>query len=265
MKNILFLYLIALSFILISCKKGSSGDAKISSRLIGVQDSMYLLSFIYEGDKITHANFSFSNSPLKSDYANFEYSGDTDIKVSSPTSDVRTEFFINDSKLPVRMTRHETGTDGTKYNSKADFFYKPGTNVLDSVNGYYLNTSTRYIHFTFEYDGGNISKTIRNEGLLIDTFTYAYDVTPNLFRNSNPLLYVYSDPLGQLSPVYYYDYPFYTMVFFFPKVFSGSTLNTFSYTSWGRIIHGKLSYTLSNDNKVSKEWYGGYGKEYLYK
>ena len=155
------------------------------------------------------------------------------------------------------MTRHETGTDGTQYNSKADFFYKAGTNVLDSVNGYYLNTSNSYMHFTFEYEGGNISKTIRNEGLLTDTFTYAYDVTPNLFRNSDPLLYVYSDLWGQLSPLCYYDYPFYTMVFFFPKVFSTSTLSTFSYTSWGSIINGKLNYKLSNDNKVLKEWYGG--------
>ena len=171
---------------------------------------------------------------------------------------------MNDSKLPMRMTRHETRSDSTQYNSEADFFYKPGTNVLDSVNGYYSDTSSSYIHFTFEYEGENISKTIRKYGAFTDTFSYAYDVTPNLFRNSDPLLYIYSDLL-ELSPLDYYDYPFYTMIFFFPKVFSTSTLNTFSYTSWGSIINGKLNYTLSNDNKILKEWYGGYGKEYIFK
>ena len=104
----------------------------------------------------------------------------------------------------MRRTRHETRSDSTQYNSEADFFYKPGTNVLDSVNGYYSNNSSCYIHFTFEYEGENISKTIRNYGALTDTFSYAYDVTPNLFRNSDPLLYIYSD-LWELSPLSYYD------------------------------------------------------------
>ena len=55
------------------------------------------------------------------------------------------------------------------------------------------------------------------------------------------------------------------MIFFFPKVFYASALNTFSYTSGVSIINGKLNFTLSNDNKGLKEWYGGYGKEYFYK
>ena len=93
MKNILFLYLIALSFILLSCKKGSATEAETGSRLTGIRDSGMLVNFTYAADKITHANYSILGSGLNPAYADFEYSGDTDIKVSSPTSDVNIEFF----------------------------------------------------------------------------------------------------------------------------------------------------------------------------
>ncbi|HEV8084516.1 MAG TPA: hypothetical protein VGP55_15015 [Chitinophagaceae bacterium] len=267
MKNILFLSLITLSFILLNCKKNDNATAisKLTA-MGGIQDSGIVVSFVYAEDKISHSNYEIFGSVNSEPFANFEYSGNNDIKVSSLYSDLNIEFFLNDSKLPVRMTRHETGTDGTEYNSKADFFYKPGTNVLDSVNGYYLNTTTSYIHFTFEYNGANISKAIRRQGPAMDIFSYVYDTQSNLFRSSDSLLYIYSNLFDQLTPLSsYYDYTFYSMIFFFPKVFSTSMLSAFSYTSGNTVVSGKLNYTLSDDNKVLKEWYGGYGREYIYK
>ena len=100
-----------LQFIFLSCKKQSGADVKISTRLIAIQDSASIVNFTYTSDKITNAEFSILGSTLKIDYANFEYTGDNDIKVSSPNSDLNIEFILNDSKLPMRMTRHETGSE----------------------------------------------------------------------------------------------------------------------------------------------------------
>ncbi len=269
MKNILFLYVITLLTCLLSCKKENESDATDVRSLTGIKDSLKFLSFKYQGDKITDANANYykNSSTNNFDYANFEYSGTNHIKVSSSNYNINIEYLLNDSKLPLKMTTHLKETDNTQYNSTVVFFYKPGTTLLDSAKGYELEPINSYIDFTFEYEGNNISRVIRNRGLISDTFSYAYNTTPNAFRNSDPLLYVYSNlwEVNLLSRSYGGGYTYCNRLFFFPKVFSESTLNTFSYTSGGGIINGKLNYILSNDNKVLQEWYEGYGKEYLYK
>ncbi len=266
-------------FMLTACRKNEDifiTDANENdSELTGIKgDSIGIWEYRYSDKRIAEIYTAYpqgGNLPTHH-YAHIEYLGDSIVKISSPDYyNVYVEYFLMNFKLPLRLQYHYEDTAGSPiFKAETDFFYKPGTNLLDSVNVKLFISNGYYVHYAFEYENQNISKFIRThfdfnstDTPYKDTFYFSYDTsTPNIFRQTDSLLYIYENPFA--------DFSYYNMLLYFPKLFSESTIRKVSRTVYGKTIDAGLNYTLTDRNKISKESYNDdvetwLSKEYFYK
>jgi hypothetical protein len=245
-----FFYHIVLAVVItgmISCKKegivnGSKGQ------LMGYKDSLWKFDALYTNGKINSLQDNHNS------IWSFEYA-ENYVKATGEQSYY--EYFLNNSKfLPNRIMQHY----GQSYKTEINFFYKGGTNVLDSVVS--TNTwSSLKTKYTFTYNVGNIEQVsaacLYPDGTVVkDSFSYTYNSTPNIFQRADPLLYIYVNPQTDLN--------FHNLLFYFPKVFSVATFNTFSYFQGYTRKEGKLNFETNQAGKITREWYTGYGYGYDY-
>jgi hypothetical protein len=244
-KHLFFTITVASLFIITSCKKESN---KSGSVLQGYRDSMYHYNTTYASGEIN--SLSYVNGGLA---WNFEHKENY---VKASTSDFYVEYFLNESKLPKRIFKNYQASTNEIF-----FHYKMGTNLLDSavsVNSFAWAQKEKY---TFTYNGGNITQVaiqfFYKDGTSgIISISYTYYSAPNIFRNTDSLLYIYINPAADLS--------YNNILFYFPKVFSEATFHTYSIQHAVRPRQGKLNYTLNNKGKIAKEWYEDYGYSYEY-
>jgi len=258
MKKASILSLLFLAILHIGCHK--SGGSSGTGRLIGFQDSMKNFRFTYSGEKIGKATLTPPDYDL-GDYATFEYSGKNYIKVSSSKWRLTVEYYLNASAFPVHILRNETGGDGTVYRSEVLFFYKPLTNLPDSAIDRTLEPTTQTTTYVFGYEGKNITSIIRKASLdferFTDTTSYHYSSLPNVFRSSDPLMYIYANLYADL-----YGGP--NAFLYFPKLFSESTLDTFSQFTGGGNFSSRLNIELSIDHKIIKDMDAWFVRKYFY-
>ena len=244
MNRICFYLVAALIVIIVSCKKEQS-----KSTLTGYKDSLSKYQAAYTNGKISVLQSSDASQWL------FEYKDDY-VKVSEFPFSSYFEYFLNNSKLPISIIKHYDQS----HKGELNFFYKAGTITLDSA---VLTEAWApfKVKYTFTYSGGNINQiSIDNfnaDGTVSKTnFSYTYYTTPNIFRSTDSLLYIYINPQADLN--------FHNLLFYFPKIFSAATFKTYSYFDGIKLNGGTLNYTTNSVGKVTKEWYDGYGYGYDY-
>jgi hypothetical protein len=248
MRKAYLLCFIVIAVAFTACKK----ENEAASVLKTYSDSMALLNFTYKDKKVDAVFTSTSNK-----YVSFVH-GENYIKAIGKGIEV--EYFLNSFKLPVRIV-YFYGVPG-KY--EVNYYYKQGTNILDSVVNTSGSNGTIREKYSFEYNGENIEKVIIHSSYSFTTaisesfLSYTYSSAPNIFRNSDPLLFIYTNPLAELN--------YHSLLFYFPKIFSGSTFATCSYPYNTTIKIGKLNYSTNGAGKIVKEWYVGFGHphEYFY-
>jgi len=130
---------------------------------------------------------------------------------------------------------------------------------------FYLNTSNSYIHFTFEYEGGNISKTIQETKRLSRECFIAGN---RLFRNSDPTYYTFIPDLfgtgGALCVIMITLFLHHGI--FLSKVFFCLCTKIFLYPWGGMRINGRIKFTNSQVIiRVLKNGMGIWPKEYIYR
>ncbi|MGI8950777.1 MAG: hypothetical protein ACR2FN_04230 [Chitinophagaceae bacterium] len=247
--------LILLFFIcvVLSCRKNIDtftpnvdGD---TTKLISITNDSINFSYSYTNNRMTDIYIHYINSPDSNHYAHLDYS-DNYIKVSDLQGLNYTEYFLTDLKLPLKIVKY---SDYSINPETINFFYKPGTNLLDSVND--IHAQNTYAHYELNYDGENIIEIKQFINSLESDFSYSYDTsTPNIFRQTDSLLYVYTNPFGGVGGGGIVGSDFFG---YFPKLFSASTFKTVTY----RVAEGApnltdtLNYTLNNKGKISSEGY----------
>jgi hypothetical protein len=244
MNRIRFYLVAALIVIIVSCKKEQS-----KSTLTGFKDSLSKYQAYYTDGKISVLQSSGSSQ------WRFEYKGDYVKATEVPFSSFY-EYFLNNSKLPIRIIQHYHQSNKGELN----FFYKSGTIILDSAV-WTVAWAPFKVKYSFTYSGGNINEiSIDNfnaDGTVSKTnFSYTYYTTPNIFRSTDSLLYIFINPQADLN--------FHNQLFYFSKIFSAATFKTYSYFDGIKLNRGTLYYTTNSVGKVSKEWYDGYGYGYDY-
>jgi len=238
-------YLIAASIVIIvSCKKEQS-----KSKLTGYKDSMYKYQAYYTNGKISALQISDGYQKR------FEYKEDY-VKVTDFPFTSFFEYFLNNSKLPTSIIQHYDQS----HKGELNFFYKAGTIILDSAVWTVAGVPFKE-KYAFTYSGGNINEIridhFNSDGTVSKTnFSYTYYTSPNIFRSTDSLLYIYINPQADLN--------FHNLLFYFPKIFSAATFKTYSHFDGVKLNGGTLNYTTNSAGKITKEWYDGYGYGYDY-
>jgi hypothetical protein len=246
MKKILVYVLLGLTtFYIISCKKDG-----VSNGLTGYKDTLGVCNAKYSNGRLS----TISSGPGVNATWSFEYKPQY---VKAFIDSFQIEYFLSSANLPLRITRTYNGGDI----SEMAFFYKNGSTILDSAVSV---RSRQYIiknEYTFTYDGENI-KEMKNLNFYfdgrtsIDTFSYTYRNTPNVFRSTDPLLYIYINPQA--------DERFHNQLSYFPKIFSASTFASFSDRDGLVRKESIMNYTTDAKGRITKEWYTGFGHPYEY-
>jgi hypothetical protein len=257
-----------------ACRK--SNDSLVGnngSRLISiVSDSAGTLDFEYSNNVITTMHQHLANrggAPALIHYTNTD-SGQI-VSVGFPGIDYSYNYKLKSSKLPLLIFLNQKDTAIIHQKDLAEFIYLPGTDILDSV----VYNSTGKIVYKFTYSGQDIiritdwqmSSTQNRE---VATFDFTYGTTANIFRQTDPLLYIYSYPYTAFSaqPM--------VIAAFFAETFSKSTftsITTSGITSSGwnqNSISSKMTYHLNSNGKVTSETFSNsifeflVGKRYVY-
>lgn len=249
MKKIQLIHFVITLIAFASCKKenGSTSVLKVYT------DSMDVFNFTYTNGE---ANAIYNSGLNK--YLSFEHKQNY---IKAIRSDMEVEYFLNSYKLPVRIVYTFKG-GASPIIREANYYYKQGTKNLDSVTsnaGWDGAIKNKYL---FVYNGENIEKvTIYSHysyttAVSESSLSYTYTSTPNVFRNSDPLLFIYTNPLASFS--------YHSLLFYFPKTFSASTFATGSHPNYPAEKTFKLHYSTNSDGKIIKEWYDGFAHPHEY-
>jgi hypothetical protein len=254
----------------IACRKNDNlSSSNNGSKLTAISsDSAGAWRFGYTGDLITSMVADTSLRPYGFD-ASIQYShtGSIDyVTVNSMT------YSLTSLKLPSQIYETETVGGTEQKHDIATFTYLPNTGLLDSVLlNHYIDT----IIFKFTYTGENITtvtetQVSNNERFALGSFNYTYSATPNIFRQADPLLYIYAYPQTALFAQ--------SMVVatFFAETFSASTFSSITTSgatnsAWGQdSMTGNMTYTVNANGKVTGEVFDNEifkalaGKKYYY-
>lgn len=272
-----------------ACRKDDHSSVENNgTRLTSIlTDSAGTFDFTYTNNLITgvkESNFSQDGPTFSS------YSSTWTVHYSDTGSNqlVSVNFFANSyqysigyiltpSKLPLRIFSTYTENNITRSDDLANFTYLPNTDILDSVVENFRSspdTSEKKV-LKFDYSGQNITEIKEwqissTQKLLIATFDFTYGTAPNIFRQSDPLLYIYSYPLTAFvaQPM--------VIAAFFGETFSLSTFNSITTSgitssAWlQNAIRSKMNYQTNSYGKVTAEIFsndifqGLAGKKYLY-
>jgi len=276
MKYILFIFIIASG--MISCRKSNNlSTSNDGSKLTAISsDSAGAWKFEYTGNLITSlgpdTDLNHYGNTANIQYINTDSIQYVTVNFFPDPSNYTIRYSLTSSKLPLQIDQSDNvGGTEHKYNI-AKFSYLPNTDLLDSV---LFNDYNNLIIFKCTYTGKNITVVTETEvsnniNLVIGTFNFTYSATPNIFRYTDSLIYIYTYPqmaLWAQSMV---------VAAFFAETFSVSTFNSvttggITNGAWNQdSISSKMTYTLNADGKVTEEAFDNEifedlaGKRYYY-
>lgn len=193
----------------------------------------------------SEGQFNFFDSIQNLNTGSFQYEevmmlSDSFHEVIADTFHNVTTYTFTSSKLPPRVDYSYSADGLEKKSSGPRFFYHLNSNILDSVTLVAYNVP---IIFTFTYNNHNISKLTEshlynNQKMELETYDFTYGATPNIFRQTDSLLYIYKYPLT--GP---YAQPM-VIAAYFAETFSASTFN--SVTAKGILNRGSSAAISSN-------------------
>ena len=281
------------SFTLIACRKNgdlSSSHNEGKSKLIAMSnDSLGGWDLIYTGNSVTgikadsalvqYGNYSefLDTSLLYSfQYINTGSSQFVAVNLSpyNPLYQSVMTYTLTPSKLPLSIDYSYSVGGIEKKSNGARFFYHLNSDILDSV---IISANNGLIIFTFTYDNQNISKlteshVYNDQKMELETYDFTYGATPNIFRQTDSLLYIYKYPVTA-----FYAQPM-VIAAFFAETFSAATFNSVTATgilneAWGSgaAISSNMNYSLNADGKIAEESFnnsifeGLAGIKYYYK
>ncbi len=227
---------------LFACQKEQS---RKQDRLVSFKDANRKYSVHYYGNQVSEIRV---DSGLGAPFIIAKYSyQDNYIKATlhPSTGYDYVEYFMRKKVLPLSIIKHKNIGGRDTIVSRTDFYYSSGKDVPDSV---VLRNTLKY-NFMPVYNGGNISdyhlSQNNNPSILSGSFLY-YKET-NVFRSTNPLLFIYS------SPVFEFE------TFLMPRIFSHQTMKKFN--------GGSFTYDTDHKGNLAVEDYGAlypYRRTYLY-
>lgn len=265
------------SFTMIACRKNgdlSSSRVEGKSKLIAMSnDSLGGWDLMYTGNSVSRIqpdsglvpygdyssaliNFFDSIQYLNTD--SFQY---VSVYMSSDTFHSAMTYTLTPSKLPLSIDySYSVGGIEMKVNG-AKFFYHLNSDILDSV---IIDDNNGPIIFAFTYNNQNItevkeSQVYDNQKMELETYDFTYGTTPNVFRQTDSLLYIYSYPQTA-----FYAQPM-VIAAFFAETFSAATFNSVTATgilneAWGSdaAISSNMNYSLNEDGKITEESFNSY-------
>ena len=183
-------------------------------KLSSFTDSKFRYRIQYERNYIKEIHID-SGTAFPYKLATYTYSNNyirADLHPSTGYSYV--EYFLKNRSLPVSIRKHMFSGGTDTIISRVDFFYSSGGSLPDSV---VLQSSSRF-NFIPIYRNNNISdyyiSTDFGPRILSGSFLYYPEI--NVFRQTNPLLFVYSNPVFQFES------------FMLPRIFSAQTIKKFN-------------------------------------
>jgi len=242
MRTICCLCFVVVLVAIAACEKKQEG----LSQLLSFCDNDNKYSVYYEGAFIKQikvdsgagapyviADYSYSNRFIRADlHSNTGYS--------------HIDYTMKNASLPLEIKKYKLLNGKDSLVSSIHFYYKNGSDFLDSA---VLHAASHY-NFIPQYSGTNITDyyvcTEYGPPVLSGSFLY-YPIT-NVFRSTNPLLFIYSNPVFQFE------------TFLLPRLFSGSTLKKFN--------GGSFTYDTDRSGNLSIEDYGSfypYKRMYTYR
>lgn len=223
-----------------------------------------IVSLGYTGDQITSIG---KNDPIKIEYTDSNATPYIILLFPPDSVYYAMLFALSPSKLPLRIDMNDFNGGSEEKINFAKFFYKNNTDLLDSVISF-EGSYNSYI-YKFTYTDQNITQITRaqivnNTSYPVDTFNFTYSNTPNIFRHTNPLLYIYTYPqtIFNAQPN--------VVSSFFAETFSASTftsitINTVGYTWSGYEGTYNMNFILNADGKITDEIINGaVFKKYYY-
>lgn len=224
-----------------ACQKQFSVDEKLTQ----FSDNKYRYGVHYNGNTVTEITVdSGASAPFVIAKYSY-YNGIIRADLDAATGYSHIDYFMKNASLPTRICKYRMNNTAEKLVQEVNFFYKAGTDQLDSV------TLEGNMHYRFVplYSGGNIAdySISSNYGPEIPSGSFLYYPIANVFKATNPLLFVYS------SPVFEFE------TFLMPRIFSASTLKKFN--------GGTFIYDTDDKGKLSLEDYGPtypYKRTYIY-
>ncbi len=226
------LLLACLLCLLYSCEKEQSSVSQLAS--FSDNDNKY--SVTYNGKYINQikvdsgagapyiiANYSYGNNFIRAD-------------LHASTGYTHIDYQMKNASLPLSIKKYKLYNGKDSLVSSVEFYYKNGSDFLDSA----VFDATSHYNFIPVYSGTNITDyyvcTEYGPPVLSGSFLY-YPIT-NVFRSTNPLLFIYSSPVFQFE------------AFLLPRLFSGSTLKKFN--------GGSFTYDTDKKGNLSLEDYGSF-------
>lgn len=240
------------------------------SKLVSISsDSTGAWDYTYTGNQITGITAGPTSNPHFPRYAQVRYTdsaGQRYVNVLDFGDSISYLYALNGEEMPTRIVSNGMFL--------ASFIYRPGSDLLDSViydlDGYYKNT------FKIAYTGQNITGITEryissDQNFIISTYNFTYNNTSNVFRKTDPLLYIYTYPSTALiaQPM--------VVAAFFAETFSANTMDSISLYSANFNSGNPGTYStgvtcMTNaDGKISAEVFsesvfeGLAGKAYVYR
>jgi hypothetical protein len=225
-----------------SCQKEQENIPKLAT--INDNDHRYRVN--YNGNSVSEiAVDSGSGAPYT--IATYSYSRNfirADLNANTGYSHI--DYTLKNGTLPLTILKYKSVGAVDVLVSKVNFYYHNSSEILDSV---VLDGATHY-NFIPVYSSGNISDfyVCTDSGPPVLSGSFLYYPIGNVFKATNPLLFVYS------SPVFEFE------TFLLPRIFSNSTMKKFN--------GGSFIYDTDAKGRLSLEDYGAtypYKRTYLYK
>jgi hypothetical protein len=197
--------------LIFSCQREHDG---YRGKLVSFRDSDNLYRLEYNGNRVTeiHVDSGVGAPYLLSSYT---YAADY-VKASlHPSSGYSyVEYFLKNSVFPLTIKKYKNFSGKDSLVNRVDFYYRPGGMALDSV----ILQNSMHLKFIPVYNGSNISDYLvsQNGGPAILSGSFLYYPLANIFKTTNPLLFIYSKPV--------FDFE----VFMLPRIYSAETLKKFN-------------------------------------
>ena len=245
------------------------------SKLVSISsDSTGAWDYTYTGDQITGITADPASNPHYPGYAQVRYTdsaGQRYVNVLDFGDSVSYLYALNKEGMPTQIS---VASEIPGYACVLGIFiYQPGTDLLDSV--IYCPDGSYQYTFKIAYTGQNITGITEryissSQSFIFNTYNFTYNNTANVFRKTDPLLYIYTYPSSALGaqPM--------VVAAFFAETFSANTVDSINLYSTnfdsgrpGAYSTGVTCMT-NADGKISAEVFSEFvfewlaGKAYVY-
>jgi len=213
-----------------SCQK----EYEIKGKLTTFSDNDYRYSVSYNGNNVNEILVdSGTNAPFI--IAKYSYQGNlirADLHASTGYTHV--DYYMKNASLPLRIEKYIASGGSEQLIQRVNFYYRNNSDVPDSV----VLDGTTHFRFVPVFNNGNITDyyVSTNNGPEVLSGNFLYYPLENVFRATNPLLFIYSSPVFQFE------------TFLMPRLFSANTLKKFN--------GGSFVYDTDAKGNLSLEDYG---------